>query len=175
MSIQEPGAYSHETIHQTGVDGRAWLKLTVGMAFCFVVIFAWVSGAVNLAQIIVATVILSVGLSARAVLKIDEIDSHGLEEKPGGVETLTGTAVLSLMAALALVSASSLVAPLGGVTNFIMFNAIFAALFAAAIAAESAISAFACFALKPVLTKSAIGAEIAVMLNIQQKFQTRLA
>ncbi len=175
MSVQDPIACSNEGADHSDVETQPWLRLTVGMAFCFLVIFAWTSGAVNAAQILAVTIVVSVGLSARAVLKIDEIDANGMQENAAMSETVAGTAVLSLLAAVALVVASSFVAPLSGVVNFILFNIVFGATFAAAVAAEGLLSAVTCYVLKPFLTKSAIGAEIAVMLNIQQKFQARLA
>ena len=175
MSIQDQVTYHTAEKRGTSLGGGVWGRLAFVSAFCLLIALAWSSNVVNAAQILAATLLLSAGLSVRAIMKLDEVDESGVEPNASPIDGLAGYSVLAGLVTISLIAAASLFAPFGGAVSSLLFALTFTGLLAAALALETAFSAIACFVLKPLLSKSAIGAEIAVMLNLQQKYQTQLA
>ena len=175
MSVQDPITYPISGEPQKMDHSQVWRQLMAGSVLCFAIVLIWTADFVNVAQLLAAAVVLSIGLSARAVLKIDEVEHAGLAESSSLAETIVGSVLLSILAAVSLIAASTSFAPLGGVGQFTMFVSSASAMFGAMLAIEAFVSGCVCFILKPMLSKSPIGAEIGVMLNLQQKYQTRLA
>lgn len=175
MSVQDPIAFAADDVSARNAGSATWRHFSLASLVCLAIVFAWSSQAVNAAQIVAAVVALSIGLSVRAVMKLDEIDRFGLGENAAVPETMAGTAVIAALGSVSMILASTMFAPFGGIVQFMLFVGASAAFFAAAMAVEAALSALTCFVLKPLLSQSAIGAEIAVMLNLQQKFQTKMA
>jgi len=175
MSVQDPIAFPANGTNVANVGNGVWRHVVLASVVCLLIVLAWSWQIVNVTQIIAATIVISVGLNVRAVTKLDEADENGLDDKPALLETALGAAILSALAAISLILASGIFQPLGGIGQSVLYVAASVGTFAAALAVEAVISALICFAVKPLLSKSAIGAEIAVMLNLQQKYQTRLA
>lgn len=175
MSIQDRVAFPADGTNVVDTGDGVSRHILLVSALCFVIVFAWSSQIINATQIVAAALALCVGLNARAVMKLDEVDEQGLGDKPASLETVLGATVLSALAAVSLILASSIFAPLAGYAQTVLFVVTSVGVFAAAVTLEAIVSILTCFVLKPLVSKSAIGAEIAVMLNLQQKYQMQLA
>lgn len=175
MSVHNQVSYTATEKRETSLGRGIWRNLTFASALCLLIALAWSSDVVNAAQIVAATLLLSAGLSVRAIMKLDEVDENGIEANASLIETLAVYSVMAGLVTISLIAAANLFAPFGGAVSSLLFALTFTGLLAATLTLETVFSVAICFAIKPLLSKSAIGAEIAVMLNLQQKYQTQLA
>ena len=174
MSVQDQVSYAATKKRGTSLGRGVWRNLAFASVLCLLIALTWSSNVVNAAQIVAATLLLSAGLSVRAIMKLDEVDENGIEANTSQIESVAGFCMLAGLVIVPLIASASLFAPFGGAVSSLLFALTFTALLAASLTLESVFSAVVCIAMKPLLSKSAIGAEIAVMLNLQQKYQTQL-
>ncbi|MFD0917011.1 hypothetical protein ACFQ14_11380 [Pseudahrensia aquimaris] len=112
--------------------------------------------------------VLSAGLAGWSVVRVIRADRLGLSNRPSIVEMAAGALLVASMIWLAHVLTVGLFA--GGLASTI---ALLSALAVIAVI-ETVDSALACYVIKRFAATGAIGAEVAVMLNMQQKYAISL-
>lgn len=115
-----------------------------------------------------AGVVLSGALAGWSVLRVIRADQHGLADAPSSVEKVAGGFLVALMIWMA----HGLTA--GIFDSGIASSAAILVAFAVIAIVEMLNSALACYVLKRFAATGAIGAEVAVMLNLQQKYAVSL-
>ena len=114
------------------------------------------------------TAVLSIGLAGWSVARVIRGDRFGLAPRPALLEAAAGASLVAMMIWLSFTMTAGMVSSVVGSASIVVVA------FAAIAAFETLASAVMCYFLKRFAATGAIGAEIAVMLNVQQKYAISL-
>ena len=117
---------------------------------------------------VTGAVALSTGLAAWSVVRIIRADRLGLSNRPSLAERVAGAILIACMIWVASAATTGLFA--SGLASTLALISVLTVI----MIAETVGSALACYVIKRFAATGAIGAEVAVMVNLQQKYALSL-